>query len=568
MGLTSALNTSLNGLTLNETTIDVLGNNIANAGTNGFKASRVLFSTQLARTLSVGSRPTATNGGTNPQQVGLGAITSAIQVDFTGGSITNSTSPSDLAIQGDGFFIVRGQEGNVYTRNGNFGLNSRSYLTNAQGLILQGYGVDDNFDLVTTTTTDLRIPLGDLQVAAATRNIVLGGALFPTGEVGTQGTLLQSPPMVDGGGNPVTAGTLLSDVRLASNPGTPLFASGETFTINPVKGGREIEPLSLDVTGTTTFTDFMNFLDNAYGLQSTGSPDFPIPTDADGIPVGVHVTAGGVLQIKGNRGTVNDIDLPVGSLNGPNGAVPLGFTAGMNRANGESTTTSFIVYDSLGQAITVRMSATLESQDSNSTTFRYFLESADDSDADISLGTGVVIFDNLGRVTQAPDAVFSIDRNSTAAVSPLQINIDLTNLSGISSPAAGSTLSLVSQDGSDPGTLTSFVIDEQGVVNGVFDNGIIRTLGQIVLARFTNPQGLLQTGGDTFREGVGSGLPIHATPGTFGTGTVRAGAIELSNTDIGRNLVDLIVASTNYRGNARVISSVQQLVDELLVLGR
>ena len=67
MGLTSALNTALNGLSLNETSIDVLGNNIANAGTNGFKASNVLFSTQLARTLSVGSRPTATSGGSNPQ---------------------------------------------------------------------------------------------------------------------------------------------------------------------------------------------------------------------------------------------------------------------------------------------------------------------------------------------------------------------------------------------------------------------------------------------------------------------------------------------------------------------
>ena len=108
MGLTSALNTSLNGLTLNETTIDVLGNNIANAGTNGFKSSTVLFTSQLSRTLSVGSRPSALNGGTNPRQVGLGATTSAIVKDFSQGSVTNSTSPSDLAIQGDGFFVMEG----------------------------------------------------------------------------------------------------------------------------------------------------------------------------------------------------------------------------------------------------------------------------------------------------------------------------------------------------------------------------------------------------------------------------------------------------------------------------
>src|SRR5262249_38785527 len=128
MGLTSALNTSLNGLQLNETTIDVLGNNIANAGTNGFKASNGLFTTQLSRTLSVGSRPTSYNGGTTPKQIGLGATTASISRDFTQGSVTNSTSPSDLALQGDGFFILNGSAGTVYTRNGNFSLNSDSLL--------------------------------------------------------------------------------------------------------------------------------------------------------------------------------------------------------------------------------------------------------------------------------------------------------------------------------------------------------------------------------------------------------------------------------------------------------
>ena len=105
-------------------------------------------------------------------------------------------------------------------------------------------------------------------------------------------------------------------------------------------------------------------------------------------------------------------------------------------------------------------------------------------------------------------------------------------------------------------------------VDGLFDNGVIRTLGQITLASFSNQQGLVEAGNGTYQEGVSSGPPKPNVPGTFGTGTIRSGAIELSNTDIGRNLVDLIVASTNYRGNARVISSVQQLVDELLILGR
>src|SRR6266705_3032794 len=102
MGLTSALNTSLNGLALNETEINVLGNNIANAGTTGFKESNVAFATQLANTLSFGSAPSGNDGGTNPRQIGLGGQVAAISGDFSQGSINASSSPSHLAIQGDG----------------------------------------------------------------------------------------------------------------------------------------------------------------------------------------------------------------------------------------------------------------------------------------------------------------------------------------------------------------------------------------------------------------------------------------------------------------------------------
>src|SRR5580704_15816270 len=93
MGLTSALNTSVNGLSLNETAIAVIGNNIANADTNGFKSSNVLFTTQLSQTLSVGSGPTATNGGTNPQQIGLGASIATIATDFSEGASPTPAAP-------------------------------------------------------------------------------------------------------------------------------------------------------------------------------------------------------------------------------------------------------------------------------------------------------------------------------------------------------------------------------------------------------------------------------------------------------------------------------------------
>ena len=124
------------------------------------------------------------------------------------------------------------------------------------------------------------------------------------------------------------------------------------------------------------------------------------------------------------------------------------------------------------------------------------------------------------------------------------------------------------QDGSPPGKLTSFVIGEDGTIRGVFSNGIARSLGEVRLARFTNPEGLEQRGQNLFAQGINTGLPIEGRPGENGIGTVSAGALELSNTDMGGDLVKLVLASTMYRSNARVITSTQQLFDELLNLRR
>ncbi len=573
MGLTSALTTSLNGLALNEQTIDVLGNNIANAGTNGFKASSVLFQTQLARTLSVGSRPTTNDGGTNPRQIGLGATTSAIVKDFSQGSITNSTSPSDLAIQGDGFFILNGRDGNVYSRAGNFNLNSEDILTAANGLRVQGYGVDQDFNLVTTQLKDITIPVGDLVVAQQTRNITMSGALLSTGTVATQGTILATDAtFTDTAGStfaadPATSSTLLTSLY-ESGSSTALFSDGDIITFAPRKGGRVLSEQSLTVdAATTTLGDLMTMMDNTIGIHSDGGVTIP---QEGGVDPQVRLNSSGQIEIIGNRGTVNDIDITLGDIVVDDGTtastLDLPFTKSQT-ADGESTITDFIIYDSLGQEVNIKLTAYLESRDGSSSTFRYFAESVDDSDDDVVIGSGSFIFDSQGKITSGLTDTFSVDRADTAA-SNMQVTIDFSNLSGISTTSAGSAITLQTQDGSNPGTLSRFVLDESGVINGIFDNGIIRTLGQVVLARFSNPQGLLENGDTTFLEGVSSGSPFLVTPGNFGAGTIRAGAIELSNTDIGRNLVDLIVASTNYRGNSRVISSVQQLVDELLVLGR
>jgi flagellar hook protein FlgE len=530
----------------------------------------VQFTTQLSRTLSVGSAPQGLNGGTNPRQVGLGSTTAAIRRDFSQGAITTSASESDLAIEGEGFFVLSGSDGQVYSRNGNFTLNNQSQLINADGLRVKGYGVDDQFNVITTQLVNIEIPLGKLHVAQETRNATIEGAIR-TGEValaGTESEVLQSAPLFDAAGDAITATTLLSDVR-KSVGGTPQFVTGETISFTPRKGGADYEAIEFAITASSTAGDLAQFLGDSFGLDSSAS----VAGDPFG-PAGVNITTDGRIEVVGNAGTSQSVEItPARFRQSQTGAglsslrsVDLDFES-TREGIGESSVVTFPVFDSLGERLLVRMHTVLESKSADATTYRYYFESSQDSDSNTSLATGTFTLDETGKISGDSSVSLTIDRDNTAAKT-MSLEVDISRITGLIDSGGSGSLSLTSQDGAPAGSLTSFNINDSGIVVGAFTNGVIRSLGQIVLARFQNPLGLIDNGGGTLSEGVSSGNGQITTPGQTGTGSIRAGSIELSNTDVGRSLVDLIVSSTNYRGNARVISSVQQLVDELLVLGR
>jgi flagellar hook protein FlgE len=154
---------------------------------------------------------------------------------------------------------------------------------------------------------------------------------------------------------------------------------------------------------------------------------------------------------------------------------------------------------------------------------------------------------------------------SQSAAAPLQFKLDFSQVSGLAQ-SSGSTLSVAQQDGSAAGTLSSYSIGSNGIISGVFTNGVTRDLGQVQLARFSNDAGLEQQGQNLFAAGSNSGLPIQGDPGSQGIGTIVAGAVEESNTDVGQNLINLITASTEYRSGAQVITTVQTLLDTLMQL--
>jgi len=565
MGLTSAMYSGLSGLDANGTQFEVIGNNIANVNTTGFKARRVLFQTQFSRTLSLGSLATGDFGGTNPMQIGLGASVGQVDTDFSMGSVQVTGVNSDLAIEGNGFFILKDDQGqNVYSRNGAFSVNNMGRLVSATGSFVQGYQVDTDFNLVPGAVDNINIPIGFLTIARATESAVIQGNLNAGGDVATQGSVLQSMQLETVGGAAVTDNTLLTDVCDASNPGVALFAVGDVVTIQAVRGGRMLPVATFTVDANSRLghsaavpeaNRFARFLEAAMGIDKTGT----VP----GTP-GVSVAAS-ALRIEGNLGTQNGLDLSNTAIRVNTTEAPFTWSQ-TQAADGESVYTSFTIYDSLGSPLTMDVTFVLEAATSDGTQWRFYATSADDTDLDLALGNGTVTFDNRGQYVASVGTSVSLDRTNTGAVTPQSVELDLATMTGLASDM--SEIALSAQDGVPVGTLSGFGVGTDGVITGTFTNGLTQTMGQLALATFANPMGLLEEGNSTYVEGPNSGVAIVTAPLQMSAGSIQSGALELSNVDLSKEFVNLITTSTGFTANSRVITTANEMMREILTMVR
>ncbi|NQT40351.1 MAG: flagellar hook-basal body complex protein, partial [Planctomycetes bacterium] len=388
--------------------------------------------------------------------------------------------------------------------------------------------------------------------------------------------MISGNTQIDLDGPRATSSTLLTELlRRDGAVYENVFTDTGSLEFTGRKGGRALQTKSLTVDNTTTVLDMLNFMEEALGIRRVPGPDplNPIPPSIAGVgdnPGGSIVD--GRIQLVGNNGVDNALEIGLSGMQlyTATGQENINLPFGSSQsAVGESAVTDFLAYDSLGIPLQVRLTTVLESRDSTSTTYRWFADSPNNdpqSGVDIAVGTGLITFDGEGNFLSATEDTVSIDRRNVSSASPLEFDLDFSQLSGLATET--SSLAVSRQDGSSPGVLTSFIIGEDGRIRGVFSNGMTRDLAQIRLARFSNPSGLEQRGQNLFATGVNSGLPIQGNPGEQGIGDIIAGALELSNTDIGGNLIDLILASTMYRGNTRVITTAQQMFDELLALRR
>lgn len=580
-GLT-AFNTGLSGLNVNSRRLDMIGNNIANVNTLGYKSSRMLVSSSVTPTFSLGTAPTGLSGGTNPMQVGLGTAVSAIQRDHSVGAIATTGVTTDVAIEGDGFFIVDRAGDRQYTRAGAFQLDSLNNLVAPNGSSVLGYGVDGEFALVQADLIPLNLPVGTLTVAEATQNVIFSGNLNSSGEIGTTGSIFETAAFyLDSGLTTLadeTADVTTTDLYIddGTGTGTLAFASadpGPLVTIDGIeKGGKDIGTRTFEFTSGAstadgsgqTLQDYMDWLDEVLGLHDTAISGFQLGG-------GVTMSSGQIV-VNGNIGTAQELSIESSDItvtnNGAGSSAPFVFTQ-TGEADGESVRTSFVSYDSLGTPVTVDLTFVLmETTAGEGSEWFFIAESNDNATSDRVVGTGVMEFDANGRFLDATSQSFQLRRDN-GAVDPLVVDMDFLSSENLSALTdTQSELSAVYQDGSPIGTLTSFSIGSDGVINGSFSNGLTRNLGQIALAKFTNPQGLDDTGGGYYRVGPNSGTPIITSPLAFGTGRLIGGALEQSNVDLSREFTDMILASMGYSASGRVISTADELVDQLLLLGR
>lgn len=575
MASTTAMLTGLSGLNANARQLDVIGNNIANVNTTAYKSNRMIFASQFSRDFSLGSTPSANDGGSNPAQVGLGVGVAGTQRNFNTGAINATGDSRDLAIEGEGFFIVqRASDQQFYTRAGAFRQNSTNDLVTVSGERVMGYGIDRDFNIIPGTLTPLNIPVGQLRLAEASTEVRFTGNLNARGTLPSRGSAISLPPLNDLSATPITGTTLLTGVDNPNVTGSQaLFTAGQFIEIaNTEKGGKRLPTTRLEITATTTVADLMTFIGNTLGVQSGGG----VPNNPDGSAPGVTVDSTGAIQIVGNTGSINNLTLlgqniSVLSATGTRLGSPL-TTQQTSVADGESVRTTFVAYDSLGNAVSLDLTMVLQSRNTNNgTTWRYYVDSPDNFGGPLQIGTGTVNFDAEGQLLDnvAPVTI-TLQRDNAGSVTPLPLRLSFNapraTVSSIAS--SRSELAAVFTDGIPLGTLTSYSFGQDGVITGAFTNGLTRPIGQIALAQFSNADGLVDIGSNLFRTGPNSGIPLITNPTTLGTGRLIGGALEQSNVDLAAEFINLIQASTGYSAASRVITTTDQLIQQLLVLGR
>lgn len=421
---------AVSGLRAHQTRMDVIGNNIANVNTAGFKGSRVTFQEVFSQTIRGAGAPQGNKGGTNPQQVGLGINIASMDTFHIRGSVETTGYNTDAMINGDGFFIVADGDVRSYTRAGSFGIDEVGNLVTPDGLKVQGYMYDSANQRYESALSGLQVSKSTSFPAMATEG---DGAVKFGGNLDANTVIIEDNP---------AAGDNIS--TLVDEYGESAVARDTTFTVYDEKGGEHDIRVA-----------FIKTADNEYEVWSVDDDENLVEEVGN-----VEFNSDGTYD----AGELTFTDLP-----GKSGADPFSFTVDLSKIT----------------------------------------EFANESDASAE------------------------------------------NITGFKQ-----------------GSLNDFAIDANGVITGYFTNGQMRPIGRIALANFSNPAGLEKTGSNLYRTTANSGEPLIGNPGTGGRGSLNPGALEMSNVDLSREFTNMITTQRGFQANSRVITSSDEMLQEVVNMKR
>ncbi len=689
MGLSNAMTTACTGLVSHQLAMDTIGNNLANVNTTAYKGYDYEFSTLFSSTLSAGTAADSDTGrgSVNPVQVGYGTQTGSSTQNFEQGSFDLTGNPLDMAIEGDGWFVLRQGNSEVYTRAGDFYLGDDYALLAGDGLYVQGVMADENGDISDEATTeDIYIPIGSTSSANQTSEVSFTGNLNATDEVAEGLNLISggtttsdvdeylgdtttdsswtalnsttgSAELINGGtvqtsaayavlnttgsGATYVAATVDTDLAdlyyLTGNTWVKSFEGiedGDTITIDYEKGGEEYSvEFTYEDGDSYTLEDFMTFLagdvDNTAtvgtvdeiennsntnltggimglidvagncesGTYTSGSYSYDVPVETAGAFTRSYedtVDYGdGVLEDSfnlsivsnlGENNAITDIEISYNSITYDD---MFETDSDYGDEQGGGATTTIPVYDSLGNELEVEVTLTLVEQNSNFSVYRWIADSSDDTDAtwylengeimtNSNVGTGIIVFDSDGNYVENSERSESngieVTQENKGVSSP--ITIDVTN--GLTSGTQDldfSNMTFVSlddvfvvddQDGHSAGTLESFSVTEDGVIQGTYSNGVVEDIARIVIALIPNESGLISAGDSIYYTSSSSGDAQIEFANVGGRGTVLDETLELSNVEMSDQLTELISIQRGFQANSTVVTTADEMLQELL----
>ena len=612
MGLSASMYSGTSGLKAHGEKMTVIGNNISNVSTIGFKASRMYFEDALSQQIT-----TASGGG----QVGRGVSVGAVMGDFSQGSLESTTEATDLAVGGNGFFMVSpaGQEINYYTRAGNFRFDQDGYLVNPQGYRLQGWAVQQaNTSAVATEGATASVTTG-IKIKGVPTDVKLENFQSPPQATQRVDMILnidsQSEDRTTANGDVSGAGAY------DGTPFTALFGKWDATTTPPLGDAQYAYQSTIkvyDENGTShNLTVYMDPVLDPDVTANAGGKRYmeyivTVPPGDD------NREFWGVANDKSSRGilmagtltfnaagelenlsafTINNPYLtepiPGPTEFDPNAASIENWTRANFSSNGYPVCTanflgaqdaSVTVVEGENDVSPLIPSIGVNESKNIEINFGLRNKAAAWSDPDATLADLRNLFSLSKDIIDSIDAdsldpIADADEIATRrAAAAAQASTSLGLINGMTSPefsalattsySTGSTTIFQAQDGYTAGFLQNISVDRDGVITGRYSNGQVLQLFAVTLATFNNNYALYREGGNLFSETRSSGPPITGLANTGGKGSIASNSLEQSNVDLATEFVKMITTEKGFQANSKTITTVDQMLTVLIQLKR